>query len=100
MSLADLYKEVEQVERFPKPKALWVRANTNKYLFCEYYNSFGYKTEDCYDLRDAMEQLIREGRFVSYIASQWSPRKRMASPMREDEKRNPWTQRISEPGRN
>ena len=55
MSLADLNREVGQVEKFPKPKAIRVRANTNRSLFCEYHNSFGHKTEDCYDLWDAAE---------------------------------------------
>ena len=58
VSLTNLYKEVGQVKRFPKPKALRVKANTNRSLFYEYYNGFGYKTEDCYDFRDAVEQLI------------------------------------------
>lgn len=52
VSLADLYKEVGQVERFPKLKALNTRANTNKSLFCEYHNGFRHRTEDWYDLCD------------------------------------------------
>ena len=84
----------------PKPKALRVRANTNRSLFCEYHNGFGHKTEDCYNLRDAVEQLIQEGRLARYITSQWSLRKRMASRIRRDERRNLQAQRISEPNRN
>ena len=41
MSLADLYKEVKQTERFPKPKALQVRADANKSLFYEYHTILG-----------------------------------------------------------
>ena len=89
VSLADLYKEVGQVEKFPKPKALQVRANTNRSLFYKYRNGFGHKTKDCYDLRDAVEQLIQEGRLARHIASQRSLRKRRASPMKDDERRNP-----------
>ena len=55
VSLVDLYKEVGKTERFLKPKALQVRANTNKSLSCEYHNGFGHRTKDCYDLRDAVE---------------------------------------------
>ena len=72
VSQTDPYKEVGQVERFSKPKALKTRASTNKSLFCKYHNGFGYRTKDCYDFRDAMEQLIREGRLVKYIAPQRS----------------------------
>ena len=59
--LADLYREVGQVEIFPKPKAIRVRANTNKSLFYEYHNSFGHKTENCYNLQDAVEQFEKKG---------------------------------------
>ena len=51
--------------------------------------ALGHKTEDRYDLRDAMEQLIQEGRLARYIASQRSPRKGRGSPMKDDERRNP-----------
>ena len=78
---------------------LRVSINTNRSLFCEYHNGFGDKTEDCYNLRDAVEQLIGEGRLARYIASQCNPRKRRASPMRDDERRNPKAQRIAEPER-
>ena len=54
VSIIDLYKEVGQVERFPKSKALKTRASTNMSLFCEYHNSFEHRTEDCYDLPDVV----------------------------------------------
>ena len=73
VSLSELFREVGQVESFLKPKVLKMRANTNKSLFCEYHNGFGHRTEGCYDLRDAVEQLIREGRLAKYVASQRSP---------------------------
>lgn len=69
MSLADLFRKVGQVERFPKPKALKTRASTNKSLFCEYHNGFEHRTKDCYELRDTVKQLIREGKLAKYIAS-------------------------------
>ena len=49
VSLSELFREAGQVERFPKPKVLKMRANTNKSLFCEYHNGFGHRTEDCND---------------------------------------------------
>ena len=69
VSLSKLFWEVGQVERFLKPKILKMRANTNKSLFCEYHNGFEHRTEDCYDLRDAVEQLISEGILAKYVAS-------------------------------
>ena len=89
VSLADLYKEIGQVERSPKPKGLRVKVNTSRSLFCEYHNSFGHNTKDCYDLWDVVEQLIREGRLLKYIAFERSLRKRKASPIKDEERRNP-----------
>ena len=89
VSLADLYREVGQVEKFLKPKAIRVRANTYSSLFCENHNGFRHKTEGCYDLQNAVEQLIQEGRLARYIASQRSPRKRKAAPLKDEERRNP-----------
>ena len=54
MSLADLYREHRQAERFLKLEAVQIRANINRYLFYEYHNGFGHRMEDCYDLLDAM----------------------------------------------
>ena len=73
-----------------------MKANTNKSLFCEYHNGFGHKTEDCYDLRDAVEQLIKEGRLGKHVASQRSPQRRKASDQVDKERWNPISQRASE----
>ena len=100
VSLAELYREVGHVERLPKLKALKIRASMNRSLFYEYHNDFRHRTEDCYDLRDAVEQLIRESRLAKYIASQRSPKKIRASPSRNKERRNLRNQKISKPEKN
>ena len=56
--------------------------------------------ENCCDLRDAVEQLIREGRLAKYIVFQRSLRKRRTFPLRDEEKQNPSSQRTSEPEKN
>ncbi|MED6167325.1 hypothetical protein PIB30_001748 [Stylosanthes scabra] len=39
----------------------------NKTLFCDYHQGYGHKTQDCYDLKDAIEQAIREGKLNKFI---------------------------------
>ena len=51
--------------------------------------------EDCYDLRNAMEQLIREDRLAKYVASQRSPRRRLVFDQGDEERRNSRSQRTS-----
>ena len=96
VSITDLYIKVGQVERFPKLKDLKIKANTNRSSFSEYHNGFRHMMEDCYDLRDVVEQLIQEDRLAKCITSQRSPRKKRASPTKDEEKRNPRHQRTPE----
>ncbi|KAL5770014.1 hypothetical protein ACOSP7_014168 [Xanthoceras sorbifolium] len=39
--------------------------NMNK--FCHYHNEAGHNTSECYELRDAIESLIRRGRLWDYV---------------------------------
>lgn len=35
--------------------------------YCEYHESHGHNIDDCIQLRDAIEQLIREGKSRKYV---------------------------------
>ncbi|KAL5775845.1 hypothetical protein ACOSP7_013402 [Xanthoceras sorbifolium] len=35
--------------------------------FCPYHNKMGHNTADCFELKDAIEDLIRQGRFRDYV---------------------------------
>ncbi|KAL5773752.1 hypothetical protein ACOSP7_013397 [Xanthoceras sorbifolium] len=39
--------------------------NMNK--FCHYHNEVGHNTLECYELRDAIDGLIRRGRLGDYV---------------------------------
>ncbi|KAL5760748.1 hypothetical protein ACOSQ2_019586 [Xanthoceras sorbifolium] len=39
--------------------------NLNK--FCHYYNEVGHNTSECYEIRDTIEGLIRQGRLRDYV---------------------------------
>ena len=36
--------------------------NRNQNLYCQYHHDHGYTTEDCINLWDHLEQLVREGK--------------------------------------
>ncbi|XP_025692397.1 uncharacterized protein [Arachis hypogaea] len=40
------------------------RTGGNKNLYCDYHKGFGHKTQDCFDLKDALEQAIRDGKLA------------------------------------
>ena len=83
ISLNDLYGEIFQNERLLQLKPLRTRATMDRTKYRKYHNCYGHKTEDCYDLQNAMQQLIREGHFAKHVAEQRSLHRRRTSPTRE-----------------
>ncbi|XP_010682161.1 uncharacterized protein LOC104897051 [Beta vulgaris subsp. vulgaris] len=65
----------------------------DKSKWCEFHRDYGHITEDCKDLKDRIEDLIRRGYFTQYQA-----RVDRKSPSREDENgnRRPVKDRITE----
>ncbi|XP_016173931.1 uncharacterized protein LOC107616496 [Arachis ipaensis] len=37
-----------------------------KNLYCDYHKGYGHKTQDCFDLKDALEQAIREEKLAEF----------------------------------
>ncbi|XP_024023430.1 uncharacterized protein LOC112092197 [Morus notabilis] len=69
MGIENIYHEIShlQVLRRPPPlKSDPARRNQNKY--CRFHGESGHTTAECYDLRDEVERLIREGRRDKYRA--------------------------------
>ncbi|XP_024018676.1 uncharacterized protein LOC112090792 [Morus notabilis] len=69
MGIEDVYHKIShlQVLRRPPPlKSDPTRRNQNKY--CRFHGESGHTTAECYDLRDEVERLIREGRLSEYRA--------------------------------
>ncbi|XP_057739807.1 uncharacterized protein LOC130956869 [Arachis stenosperma] len=38
----------------------------NKSLYCDYHKGFGHKMQDCFDLKNALEQAIQEGKLAEF----------------------------------
>ncbi|XP_025661291.1 uncharacterized protein [Arachis hypogaea] len=69
------------------------RTGDNKSLYCDYHRGYGHRTQDCFDLKDALEQAIRDGKLPEFAKIIREPKrtKRERSPDREG--CNPRTQR-------
>ncbi|XP_016193037.1 uncharacterized protein LOC107633964 [Arachis ipaensis] len=59
-----------------KPRQLKDRSEGNKNLYCDYHKGYGHKTQDCFDLKDALEQAIREGKLAEFSHLIREPRRR------------------------
>ncbi|XP_025684742.1 uncharacterized protein [Arachis hypogaea] len=48
----------------------------NRSLYYDYHKGYGHKTQDCFDLKDALEQAIRDGKLAEFSHLIREPRRR------------------------
>ncbi|XP_015940982.1 uncharacterized protein LOC107466522 [Arachis duranensis] len=53
--IVEVYQQIADKSILSKPRPLKDRTEGNKSLYCDYHKGFGHKTQDCFDLRDALE---------------------------------------------
>ncbi|XP_057733966.1 uncharacterized protein LOC130949192 [Arachis stenosperma] len=70
-----------------KPRQLKDRTGGNKNLYCDYHKGFGHKTQDWFDLKDALEQAIREGKMAEFSQFIREPKRRGCDRSDDDKSR-------------
>nr|XP_025658017.1 uncharacterized protein LOC112754562 [Arachis hypogaea] len=78
-----------------KPRPLKERTGGNRSLYCDYHKGYGHKTQDCFDLKDALEQAIRDGKLAEFSYLIREPRRRNRD--HDDEDRTRAAKRRQEP---
>ncbi|MED6108196.1 hypothetical protein PIB30_021332 [Stylosanthes scabra] len=75
-SIAEVYQQISDKGILPRARTLRGRTQNakNKFLFCDYHQGFGHKTEDCYNLKDVIEQAIKEGKLNEFTQIIREPR--------------------------
>ncbi|XP_016168012.1 uncharacterized protein LOC107610476 [Arachis ipaensis] len=53
--IIEVYQQIADKGILSKLRQLKDRTGGNKNLYCEYHKGFGHKTQDCFDLKDALE---------------------------------------------
>ncbi|XP_025662046.1 uncharacterized protein [Arachis hypogaea] len=67
VSLVDIYREICHTERLSPPQPIKNKKGGSCSEYCEYHKLYGHSTNDCYDLKNVIENLAREGRLDSYL---------------------------------
>ncbi|XP_072076456.1 uncharacterized protein [Arachis hypogaea] len=75
-SITEVYQQIAEKGILSKPRPLKDRTGGNKNLYCEYHKGYGHKTQDCFDLKDALEQAIRDGKLADFSHLIREPRRR------------------------
>ncbi|MED6215469.1 hypothetical protein PIB30_113985, partial [Stylosanthes scabra] len=65
----------------------------NRSLYCDYHQGYGHKTQDCYDLKDAIEKAIRDGKLNDFVQIIREPRASDRERSPRSESRNPRSRR-------
>nr|XP_025703120.1 uncharacterized protein LOC112803883 [Arachis hypogaea] len=92
--ITEIYHQIADRGIIPKARQLKERTGGNITLYCDYHRSYGHRTQDCFDLKDALEQAIRDGKlpeFAKIIRELKRVTERDRSPEREG--RNPRAQK-------
>ncbi|XP_057720268.1 uncharacterized protein LOC130934748 [Arachis stenosperma] len=76
LPIMEVYQQIAEKGILPKPRPLKDRTGGNKNLYCDYHKGYGHQTQDCFDLKDALEQAIREGKLAEFSHLIREPRRR------------------------
>ena len=78
------------MRKVERPKPIRGRSNTDRSKFCQFHDSSSHTTDECYDLRDAIEKFVRDGKLRQYViktqgraSGKRNDRGRSRSPPRE-----------------
>ncbi|XP_057746916.1 uncharacterized protein LOC130966163 [Arachis stenosperma] len=91
--ITEIYHQIADRGIIPKARQLKERTGGNKTLYCDYHRGYGHRTQDCFDLKDALEQAIRDGKLPEFAKIIREPRRAERDKSAEREGRNPRTQR-------
>ncbi|XP_025647948.1 uncharacterized protein [Arachis hypogaea] len=82
--IVEVYQQITDKGILSKPQQLKDRTGGNKSLYCNYHKGFGHKTQGCFDLKDALEQAIRERKLTEFSQFIREPRRRERERFEED----------------
>ncbi|XP_015949485.1 uncharacterized protein LOC107474374 [Arachis duranensis] len=85
--IVEVYQQIADKGILSRPKPLKERTRGNNSLYCDYYKGFGHKTQDCFDLKDALEEAIREEKLSKFSRLIREPRRRERECSEEDRSR-------------
>ncbi|XP_015955089.1 uncharacterized protein LOC127745539 [Arachis duranensis] len=65
----DVYREICNIEKILPPLPIKHKRGGSQNEYCEYHRIYGHSTNECYDLKNVIEKLAREGRLYRFLAS-------------------------------
>ncbi|XP_057723355.1 uncharacterized protein LOC130939253 [Arachis stenosperma] len=94
LPIMEVYQQIAEKGILSKPRPLKDRTGGSKSLYCDYHKGYGHQTQNCFDLRDALEQAIRDDKLSEFSHLIREPRRRHRD---QDEDKTRSTKRRQEP---
>ncbi|XP_057760612.1 uncharacterized protein LOC130980986 [Arachis stenosperma] len=69
VSLVDVYQEICNTEKISPPRPIKHKRRGSQQEYCEYHQIYGHSTNECYDLKNVIEKLAREGRLDRFLTN-------------------------------
>ncbi|XP_061357172.1 uncharacterized protein LOC133307274 [Gastrolobium bilobum] len=68
-SRSQIWREVAMTEmkKVDRPRPIFDTGGLDKSKYCAFHDGPGHTTDQCWDLRDAVEKFVRDGRFRQYV---------------------------------
>nr|XP_025677994.1 uncharacterized protein LOC112777822 [Arachis hypogaea] len=85
--IVEVYQQIADKDILSQPRQLKDRTGGKKNLYCNYHKGYGHKIQDYFDLKDALEQAIREGKLADFSHLIREPRRRDHDRSSEDKNR-------------
>ncbi|XP_025617522.1 uncharacterized protein [Arachis hypogaea] len=85
--IVEVYLQIADKGILSRPRPLKKRTGGNKSLYCDYHKGFGHKTQDYFDLKDALEHAILQGKLNEFSRLIRKPKRRERERSKEDRSR-------------
>ncbi|XP_057745016.1 uncharacterized protein LOC130962874 [Arachis stenosperma] len=69
VSLVNVYREICNTEKILPPRPIKHKREGSRTKYCEYHRIYGHSTNECFDLKNVIEKLAREGRLYRFLAN-------------------------------
>ncbi|XP_057760519.1 uncharacterized protein LOC130980892 [Arachis stenosperma] len=92
LSLVNVYREICHTEKLSPPRSNKHKKGESRTKYCEYHKLYEHSTNECYDLKNVIEKIVRKDRLDRYLANKSDdPKKRMREEEEGRQERPPQT---------
>ncbi|XP_061362806.1 uncharacterized protein LOC133306496 [Gastrolobium bilobum] len=101
-SRSQIWREVATTEmkKVERPRPIFDRGGLDKSKYCAFHDGPGHTTDQCWDLRDAVEKFVRDGRLRQYVIKTQGSKKNKRKLGNRNRSKSPATEKKNREDKN